>query len=439
MTGSGGSFGLSLAQYAQFSRIIRQGSLILLAIALPQLGLGAVAIGWWEQLLFVGFLMGTTWLNAFTQGVLVSYPQAQRSGTSRPEALLASVLPVQLAVALFFGLAIWSARGLLIPLLTGQAELPYLGYFLVYLVFEWTGQYLEGVYLACERGKRLVAYALFSYGGLLACWVFPLSWGAPLAISFQALAVLGLAKGLWILRETLPYFKYGISKKHLRKWLSIVYPLLTYGLIGMLAGALDPWLVGRFYGGDESVFAVYRYGARELPLIAALTVGLSQALIPKITADTSAGLAELRRECRRLMHLIFPVALVLLATAEWWFPRVFTAAFQESVALFQVLLLTTIPRMFFNNTVLIARNDGRSLNLLVGMELILNLGLSLLLLPIYGLWGLCLATVIALALEKALGCWWLAYRHGIRPGDYCPLPTWSIYATTLFAVWCLSL
>jgi O-antigen/teichoic acid export membrane protein len=436
---SGGFWRLSLAQCAQLGRIIRQGSFIVLAIALPQLGLGAVAIGQWEQLLFIGFLLGTAWLPAFTQGLLVRYPLEAKTSREAPEALFAATVLVQFGVALLLALLLWLARGALIPLLTGQASLPYLAYFLVYLVFEWTGQLLEGLYLARRQGSRLLAYAVFSYTGLLLCWLLPLATGYPLSYVFFALAGLGIGKGVWILIETSRCFNSHFNKSKLVRWFSIVSPLLLYGLIAMIAGGLDPWLVGYYYAGDEAVFATYRYGARELPLIAALTIGLSQALIPRITADRSAGLAELRRECQRLLHLIFPVAIALLVSAEWWFPRVFTATFREAAVLFQVLLLTTIPRMFFNNTVFIALGAGRVLNRLVGIELLCNLGLSLVLLPYYGLWGLCLATVIALAIEKALGCWWLARRYGIFPGDYCPLRLWSVYSITLFGAWWLSL
>jgi O-antigen/teichoic acid export membrane protein len=262
---------------------------------------------------------------------------------------------------------------------------------------------------------------------------------APWSLCFQALAVLGLAKGGWILTHTLGYLKYKFKLNQLTYWWSIVYPLLIYGIIAILSGGLDPWLVGRYYVGDETQFAIYRYGARELPLIAALTVGLSQAVIPKIAADSGAGLAELKRETGRLAHLIYPVAIGLCATAEWWFTWVFTDAFAAAVPLFQLLLLTTVPRLFFNNTVLIARGEGRILTILVSCELLLNLVLSLLLLPHYGLWGLCLATVVALAAEKALGCWWLWHRHAIRPADYCPLPWWAGYSSLLVLIWLLTL
>lgn len=419
--------------------MIRQGSLILLAIGLPHLGLNQHQIGGWEQLLFLGFLLGTAWLNAFTQGLLVGYPLAGKSRSTDPAALLTTVLLVQLAVAIGIGGLAWWGRAWLVPLFTGQPALPYLGYFLFYLVFEWTGQYLEGSYLVRERGDRLLAYAAFSYGGLLLCFVLPLALDAPLLRCFQALAVLALAKGVWILGHAATHFRHRFDRTQLRAWWSVVVPLLAYGAISIVSGGLDPWLVGYYYAGDETQFAIYRYGARELPLIAALTIGLSQSIIPKITADSGTGLAELKRETGRLAHVIFPVSILLCATAGWWFPRVFTPAFAPATPLFQVLLLTTIPRLFFNNTVLIARGDGRILNGLVSCELLLNLVLSLLFLPYFGLWGLCLATVIALATEKALGCWWLWSRHGIPPMEYCPVPLWAGYSALLLLIWTLTI
>ncbi|MEL6669893.1 MAG: hypothetical protein AAFP08_13035, partial [Bacteroidota bacterium] len=52
------SLGNAHVRAGQFAQGIRQVVLISLALWLPRSGIGLEAIGWWEQMQYLGFLLG---------------------------------------------------------------------------------------------------------------------------------------------------------------------------------------------------------------------------------------------------------------------------------------------------------------------------------------------------------------------------------------------
>ena len=221
--------------------------------------------------------------------------------------------------------------------------------------------------------------------------------------------------------------------------IKLSWPLILYTLLGAVNLAFDPWFVAYFYEGEGEEFAIYRYGARELPFVMALAGALSSAMIPIIAANTKDGISALREKSRQLFHLVFPISILLLLTSQWWFVWVFGERFAESVPLFNTLLLLTASHLIFSRTILVALQDTSVLIFFVIIGVALNIGFTVFLTPHFGLLGIVFGTLIGFSMDKLMLIIYVQNKYKINLSQYCDLKWWSIYTIILFASWGISL
>ena len=486
----------NLIRAGQFAQGARQGAIILVALALPRLGVSREVIGEWESLLYVGYILGFGWLTGLLQGYLV------RIRLTRPkEAALFSRIAI-VGIAIFSGLLLTIAAGLHEPLFhllrLGDAP-PGWWYFFLFLLTQWPGLFFEQVLMVRGKALALAIFGGFSALGFTLALLIPLYYGAGLAHALFVLAIFAAAKGLvvlgWVfmdywrkakphersehsltsaaskaaspLRGTSERTRRGLRRSRIAKgaggeaheqselpraaayqstkaeghlpiyqstlsrWLSTSWPLIAYATVGALVTAFDPWFVNYWYEGDESIFATFRYGARELPLLAAITNGAMVVVLTRLTEDPSAGLDLLKESSRRLFHWVFGGAILLMLTSPWWWTVVFTDLFAESLPLFRVYLFIVVSRMLFPTPVLTALGHTRMLAPIAISELICNLLFSLALVPYFGLAGIIWATVLADVLNKGVLMFYLYFRAGISPKRYIDWWTFLLYCGVL--------
>jgi len=412
----------------QLNQVFRQGSLILIAILLARSSLTTEEIGLYEMLMYLAYAVTFFWTTGLVQGLLSVYPRLeadQQGSMLRRSYLLVAFLSI--ATALLLGLGSqW-----LVPWLTGREQLPHYGLFLSYLLLLPPTFLLEHYFLLVERTRSILWLGVFSalvqVGGVLAA----LCLGCGLRGVLIALIAWVLFRHLWLL---VFLFALGPAPKQrvaLREWLLISLPLILYALLGGLHQVFDIWLVGFHYRGDEQQFALFRYGARELPLLLALTGAFATALLPELARSPSDGLKQLREKSRPLYHLFFPMSILLMLTSYWWFPRLFSEAFSPSVLVFNVFLLLIVHRLLFPRTVLMGLQDNTVLLWISLGELALNALLSFWLVGRLGLAGIALGTVLAYSIGKGGMCWVLYRRHGIRVGQYTDLRLLAVYSALL--------
>lgn len=458
----------NLIRAGQFSQAARQGAIILIALALPRLGVGREVIGQWESLLYLGYILGFGWLTGLLQAYLVTIRQVN------PAKVAAFSRSAVAGVGLFSALLLGVAAGLHKPLFSllrlGEAP-PGWWYFFLFLLTQWPGLFFEQVLLIRGKPSALAAFGAFSAAGSILALLVPIYNGAGIAHALFVLAIFAGVKGLIILvyllykgwwQQGLPLEPntavpngniprgrpQGIAptgtppigrvrsanasntshtfnvrqptrlQDYHTTLLKTAWPLILYASVGALVTAFDPWFVNYWYAGDESIFATFRYGARELPLLAAITNGTIVVVLPRLTEDPSAGLDLLKSSSRRLFHWIFGGAIFLMVTSPWWWTVVFTELFAESLPLFQAYLFVVVSRLLFPVPVLTAMGHTRMLMIFGLLELVINIVLSILLAPAFGLMGIIWATVIAYLVDKVCLMAYLKYRTGIPPGRY---------------------
>lgn len=435
MTSSGG-----LVRAGQFNQAVRQGAYILIALALPRLGVPTDLIGEWETLLFLGYLLGFGWTSGLLQGFLVKMGAlAQADGE----------VFARRAVLVTAGI---SAGVLLLATLLHQPLFELLqlrdaptGWYLffVLLLSRWPSYCFEQALLLTGRVRTLTLFTVANALGLCISLLLPLYLGHNF---LQALYFLGayagakiLGIGLWSLTKPtdLATEPLTTSRHHLSNWVRLSRPLMAYATVGALVTAADPWVVNYWSGGDEATFAIFRYGVRELPFLAALINGMVVVAIPLITREGAPGLELLRQQSRRLFHYVFGLTFLLMLTANYWWTLVFTEAFAASLPVFRTYLLVVGCRLVFAMTVLTALNETRRLYLWGLLELVVNVALSLLLAPHYGLLGIIWATVIASYFHELCLVLYLRYRTATTWRSYADLRWYGGYLLLLFTLYFL--
>ncbi len=421
----------------QWFYLMRQGGAILTGILLAQFGLPAGQIGVYEILQYIGILVSAFWVTGLSQALLSYFPTL---GETEQRRLTGSayLLFTGLSALLFAGL--WLGKDIAILTLASRPGLPYYELFLLWQLFNLPAFLIENIYLLHKKAALIFGFGMLSFGGQIAVVLIPVALGADFSWSFYGLIALGALKFVWLSVLVWQSGRLVWDGTLLRKWTRIAWPLALYALIGGLVNSFSFWLVGYLYRDDEATFAVFRYGAREFPLVVALTNGLGTAMIPALAGNLQNGLAQLKMRSLRQFHLLFPLSILLMLTSQYFFPIVFTKAFSESAVIFNAFLLVTISRVLFPRSVLMALQSNKIALLSSVIELIFIILLSLILAQYFGLTGIAMGTVLGATLEKVILSVYLHRRFGISIKQYTDLRWWAGYSAGLvvafgYSVW----
>ena len=242
---------------------MRQGATILIAVFLAKSPLSTEEIGIYEMLLYIGFTLTAFWVTGLMQGFLARYPQLPKE--QQPVFLFNAYLLFLLASSLVLALMIWGKAGVLI-VLTGQPELPYYELFAVFLWLNVPAYLVENFYLVLRKPRSIFCFGLFAFGLQALAVLAPVFLGYGLLWSFYALLALGILKYAWLALQLARWGAFKLDVGLALRWASLSIPLMLYALMGSFNQSFDNWLVNFWFKGDEHAFAIFRYGARELPL-----------------------------------------------------------------------------------------------------------------------------------------------------------------------------
>ncbi len=412
----------------QFFQIFRQGASILIAILLAKSVLSNSDIGNYEQLWYVGNTLSFFWVSGLIQGILTFFPGLK--GKEQQGYFFEAYLSF-LMISAGICLLLLVMEGPLVQFFTGQDQLDYYHLFIAFVFFNWPTYLLENFYLLHQKTWPIIYFALLAFVGQIVAVVLPLYLGYDFVYSFYALILLAVIKHIWLLAYLFKVSHFHWNARVVKEWILLALPLIAYALLGGFNTAFDNWIVNYFYAGDPGKFAIFRYGARELPLALAMASAFSTAMLPEVAADTRKSLQSIKRRSKTLFHLLFPLSIVLLLTSQWFFPWVFSPEFEGSIVVFNTYLLIIISRLIFSRTILVGLKDNNMVLLISIAELILNIVLSILFIQKWGLAGIAMATVIAYMAEKLLISAYLYRKYRIGLAEYTDLRWYGVYSVLL--------
>ena len=425
------SFEINNVRALQIFQILRQGAAILISIFLAKSMLSTEEIGVFEMLTFIGTTVSFFWVAGLNQGILPFFPKLS---IAEQKKFIFNVFLLFCGISLFVFILLFFFEKNFTQLLVSQTTLPYYKFFITYLLFLMPSFLIEYIYLIQNLPKRILGFGVVAFISQILVVIVPIYLGWGLEWSIYGLLALGIFRFIWLGVVIGQFGKINLDLSMMQKYYNIAIPLVLYALLSAFPTIFDNWVVGWFYQ-DPKQFAIFRYGARELPLAIALANALSVAMIPEVVKDLSASLTQLKQRALNLYHILFPISIVLMLTSQWWFPIVFNSSFVESAEVFNVFLLIVISRLIFPQTILIALGKTKTVLYISIVETLLNIVLSIWLVQLFGLVGIAFGTVLAFLFEKIAIAFYLKTKERISFSEYTPVGWFMFYSLILTGVY----
>ena len=407
----------------QVFQLFRFSSLLLPGIFLAQAAYSKEEIGLFETFLLSTSSISFFWVSALFTTMLSNANQTvERVDIVRHTWLLSLLLSALASIGfIIFSLCFSSAA--LSPY--------YLLFFVLYMLTNNPSFSIENKMLLLKEDKKLIGYGVIFFGLQTLCPLLVILFNGDAMDLIMAITLFS------VLRFFISYFllfpgqPFQFSRPLLWLLLTAALPLtISYFMTGG-AEYIDAFLVSHFYGKGE--LGVYRYGAREFPVFLLLANSLSVSMIPVLSKQLDKGLIELKKRSLFLMHLAFPTMIVLVLCSRWLYPLVFNKNFAPAAEYFNWYALLLISRLVFPQTILMAIKKNKIVLFSACVELCINVGLSLLLRPTYGIMGIIWATIIAYTIDKLFLILYCRLKLKIKINEFIPLKVLGIYSILLVA------
>ena len=410
---------------------------LIISIVFTKSHLTRAEIGSWEMFLFIGGLITFFWVTGVIQSLLPLYHRNKTyrklgdNGEGKSPEIFNAFLLLCFFSLLVFAIGHSLKHSFSVFNITGNV--PYLNLLLLYILLSSPVCLIEYIYLLNNRSYRIFQYGIYTFSAQLILIITPIILGKDLIWSIYGLLAVTAVRWIWLLILLRRYTEMKISVKFMREHLYLGLPLILTSLISGSAQYTDGIIVSAVYR-DPGMFAWFRYGAKEFPLVLMLANGLSNAMLPEFSTRSrlKESLAKIKAKSRNLMHICFPATMVVMLFARWIYPRMFTPEFQKSADVFLIYSLLVIPRLIFPQTVIVGRKKTHITLIAALLELGLNIPLSLLMIKWgYNIVGVALATFIVYLIGKIYLAGYLWVKMKIKPAEYIPLKVYALYSLLL--------
>ena len=383
----------------QFFQLLRYSTLILIGIVFAKSGLSIAEIGQYETFLLIAGAISFFWLNGLIQGFL---PLVTKKDISRKSPVLFNVFYLITGLSVLSGVFLLVFEHSISGFLLKKSSVPYLNYLLIYLLISTPASLVEYIYLIKNQGKSIVRYGIISFALMFLLVIIPPIAGMGIEFSLIGLIAGAVFRLVWLLvllaKNSAPTFDWMFIKIHL----SSSAPLILSMFLSGSAQYIDSFIVTFYF--DDATFAVFRYGAREFPLVMLLANAFSTSMLPGFSdrSKLKVNLKKIKQNAQKLGNWMFPLSGLLLLVSHWAFPIIFNVGFAQSATIFNIYLLLIVSRLLFPQTILIGLQKTNLILWASLLEIIVNVTASLCFVQIFGLVGVAYGTVVAYLFEKIL-------------------------------------
>ena len=425
----------------QVFNILRFVVFLIISIVFTKIGLSKEEIGIFEVAIFMASVASFFWVTGLVQAFLPLYKNSKTFGSKEkiPGEKSPEIFNIYLLLLLFslivfgIGLAIQGN----FSIFGYKGNVPLLNITLWYLLLSSPANLVEYIYMVQDKSGNTLSYAYITYSLQLIAAILPVLLGYNVIWSLRGLVVVAAIRNIWLLTLIYNYAEMKISIPYIKEILIFAAPLIVSTLVSGSSQYIDGLVISTHYKADG--FAIFRYGAKELPFVAMLAAGLSSAMLTEFNTkkQIKETLANIRKKSLRIMHSMFPFTIVMLLFAKPIFKVVFSPEFTRSSDVFVVYLLAIVSRLLFPHTLLIGFKKVKTLMIISFIEVLMNIFFSIWFVKIYGIVGVALATVLAYLLSKIIMIAYNYYKLGIDPEEYIPVKWYAFYSSVLALVFIL--
>ena len=425
----------------QTIQILRFTTFLLISVIFANSQISVAEIGYYELSLFIASAVSFFWVNGLIQSLLPLYNSNTtfsvatiNKKSKSPELYNAFLLLAGFSILAYIFCVLFQRA---FYLFEGVREIDFMHLIFIYILLSNPGHLVEYIYLLKNKPVHLLVYGFISFGIQLVIVTVPVLAGYPMESAIWGLIAISVIRLLWLAVLLRRHARFRLSLPFIREHMALGLPLVLSSLLSGSAQYIDGLIITATY--DAANFALFRFGAKELPLVILMANGLSNAMLPEFStlSKMEDALHAIREKSKRLMHLLFPLSIVLLFFSKVIYIALFGEEFSRSADVFMVYLLLIISRLLFPQTILIGLKKTRIVLIASVVEIILNVSLSLFLIQYYGIVGVAVATSIIFLVEKMVLVAYNYFSLRISPHQYIPVAVYLFYSSLLIIVFLL--
>lgn len=425
----------------QAINILRFLTFLIISIVFTKIGLSKEEIGVFEVSIFIASAASFFWVNGLIQAFLPLFKSSktfgekeQFAGTKSPEVFNIYVILMFFSIVVFLiGLAIkgdFSVFGY-------KGNVPLLNLTLWYLLLSSPANLVEYIYMVQDKNSNTLSYGYITSALQLIAVIVPVVLGYKIEWSLRGLVLVSVIKNIWLVTLLYNYAEIKFSFPFIKEVLAFSVPITFSVLVAGSAQYIDGIVVTTYYSAEG--FAIFRYGAKELPFVVMMAAGLSSAMLVEFSRKDKIKdtLTQIKKKSLRIMHYMYPLSVFLLLFAKPLYKVLFSQEFTRSADVFVIYILAIVSRLLFPHTIIIGLKKGRILFWASVFELVANVFLSIYLVEDYGVVGVALATITVYFVSKVGLIIYNYIKLGISPMEYIPIKWYAFYSFVLGTVFVL--
>lgn len=419
----------------QFYQVIRLVYLVLISIILVKSSYSTNETSAFELFLFIVNIGTFFWVMGLSNAMLSYYPTLS---DKVKQSFFKSVFSVLQLVGLIVGLVIFVTKGFSLGNDNNIFNSKIIKLISLYIFLYSPTIIIEIKYLLQNEVKKL-----FWYGLILFSLQFVIIILAIIIYRDIFYLLLGLCIWIfirWIWSIYLVFGKntsFNISIKLIKEFSLFAVPLIVHILLGNGMEFIDGVLVEKNFSSD--MFSIYRYGAREFPIILILIGAIRTSMIPQAVNNIKKSADIIRLKTRKIIIIFFPIAIILMFSSKYIFNAVYDNEYIYSALLFNIYLLIISSRIILAEVFIYAKHLNKLLMKVSLIEVISNILLSLLLMQYFGIAGIAFATFIAFMGSKIFLIWYTSKKLGISIDKYIDIKSYSLFTTLLYLSFIIAL
>lgn len=297
------------------------------------------------------------------------------------------------------------------------------------------------IFFLREKYRSLIVWGAVTNTAQILLLCLPLFFKQSLNLAINLLLVLSLFKFNYTIILLMKYSTISVQTRMSKDFLIKAMPVIFSILLAGSMEYINSYIVK--YNFPEDQFAIFRYGARELPIFLIFANSLSNIFSGEIARYNQEGkieeaLNKLKQSGAKLMRWMFPLSIVLMFVSPYMFKYLYNNEFIEGYKIFNIYLLLIISRMLFPQTVIMGLLKNRIFYLISTNYLVINGLLVFWFIFLFGISGIAYATVVSYLIEKIMLVIYCR-MEGINLKKYTVINEYLIYSSITIIAFYFSL
>ncbi len=432
---------LKLTKYnsLQIYQFLRYGSFFLISIVLAKIafyrfnpGYGTSIISRYEFLMVVSSSLTFFWVSSICNTLV---PFFNASNEDKQRRILFNAFALMVAFSLLAGIVTFCFGFY-------KKEDTYLFHMFSLVVFLNTPTFIvDYIFFLKGKYRSLIIWGIVTFTAHTLMLCLPLFFRQTLNLAVNLLVILALLKFNYTIILLMKYSTITINTRLIQEFMIKVMPFMFSILLAGSMDYINSFIVVHYF--TEADFAVFRYGAKELPIFLIMANSLSNIYSGEIAnlnkqGLLNQGLKKLKNSSRKLMYWLFPLAIILLFVSKPMYIALYNNDLVEGYKIFNISLLLIISRLIFPQTVLTGLIKTRAFYLVSTNVLIVNVILAIWFIQLFGISGIAYATAISFLVEKiqlVIYC----KIEGIRFKEYTPVVEYFVFSFLMLAAFVISI